>query len=1153
MRFRQLTLGAMVAAAVLLAGPAWAQRTTASIRGTVTDQSKAVVPGASVTVTGQDTGLTRAAVTDRDGVYTFTELPVGRYRVQVELQGFKTASRTDVALNVADDRTIDFILVPGALNETVSVIAESTPVKTVGGDVSGVITGQQVRELPLNGRNFLQLATLMPGVSAPDFLNVKDKGLLGGSDLSVSGSAVTSNMWTVDGANNNDVGSNRTILVYPSVDAIEEFKILRNSYSAEFGQASGAQINIVTRGGTNKFTGSGFYFGRNDALDAKNYFLEQADKPKDELKRNDYGYTLGGPIIKNKLQFFGSQEWNKETRGTTRLAFVPTAAERAGDFSGPAIGGCTLATPIDPATGAAFPNNRIPSNRLSPGGQAFLSLYPLPNTTAPGNGNCNNWVTSLNTPINWRQENVRFDYEATPASRIMVRYTQDSWTNNAPSNQANLWGDDAFPAVDSNWDQPGKSFVASLNQTLGSKAVNTLQFSYSANSITVTRGGSEPDLNATINRLIPSIYPSSGHEYPGEEGHPVFWGSGGYAALWNEAPFLNNQDLFVFKDDYSLVFGKHLLKAGGLFSTNKKNEDVGGFGSYENSAFWGTGGLPAWGSGTGNILADFLLKDMTFGFSEFSGQRQVPQRWKDLEFYASDSWKANDRVTVDYGVRYSYFMNPYAADNRIMSFDPALFSASLGNDPCNGLLQPPGTSWCSTAGFKGGATADNRSLFPQDMNNIAPRLGVAWDINGDGKSAFRAGVGQFYLRERLSPGLNIGANPPFVTQKNGLRTLDTNAEPCDGCFAVGNGAPSSGREQEAKTPYNWQWNLSYQREVFPHTTWDIGYVGNNGYDLLTSADIDQIAPGDINHNGVDDRLEYVTTTPANGALRPYGSAFGDKRITFWTHDGHSSYHSMQTQVVSRWGASQAQVSYTLSRSRANVPLDNSSGNLAADETRLDLSNPDADEGYSNVDRRHVFNAALVLAGPTYEGASGTKKWLLGGWEVGTIVQAASGQALTVYTGSLPGLNGGPSGTGYTDNQRPNMAAAGGDCRADDPAHPEQIIDPAAVTLTGFQLGSIGNEERGACRGPGFFQTDVAFYKSLRASSRAQIQLRFEIFNVFNRTNFLSQGLNNTMNLQSVTLDSSRTKIASYTPAGNFGQATRTRDPRQMQFGLKILF
>ena len=1149
MRIRQLTLAVVTVTALLFGTtPVLAQRTTASIRGTVTDQTKAVVPGATVTVTGQDTGLSQTTTTNADGVYTFTQLPVGRYTVRVELQGFKPQARTDIALNVAEDRGLDFVLEPGGINELVSVKAEATPVKTVGGDVSGTITGQQVRELPLNGRNFLQLATLMPGVSAPDFLNVKDKGLLGGSDLSVSGSDVTSNMWTVDGANNNDVGSNRTILVYPSVDAIEEFKILRNSYGAEFGQAGGAQINIVTRGGTNKFTGSGFYFGRSDKLDAKNYFLEKANQPKDKLKRNDYGWTLGGPIMKNRLQFFASEEWNRETRGTVRTALVPTAAERAGDFSGPSVAGCTLPTPIDPLTGAPFPGNKIPADRLSQGGLAFLSLYALP-TRVSTPGSCDNYVTSLNSPINWRQENVRLDYELTAATRMMVRYTQDSWTNNSPSNYQNLWGDDPFPAVDSNWDQPGKSFVASLNQTIGSKAVNSLQFSYSANKITVTRGGTDPDLNATINSLIPSIFPSSGHEYAGEEGHPVFWGGGGYPALWNEAPFHNNQDLYVFKDDYSLVFGKHLLKVGGLFSTNKKNEDVLGYGSSENSAFWGSGGVPGWGSTTGNILSDFLLKGMTFGFSEASGQRQVPQRWKDAEVYASDSWKATDRITVDYGVRYSLFLNPYAADNRIMSFDPGVFNPSLGTDPCNGLLEPAGTNWCKEAGLLGGTVASNRSMVPQDKNNFAPRVGVAWDINGNGKSAIRAGVGEFFLRERLSPGLNIGNNPPFIKTVSGLRTLDSNVDPC-GCFGTTLGVPKAGREQAAKTPHNWQWNVSYQREIFAHTTWDIGYVGNKGLDLLTSADINEVLPGDIDHNGVDDRLEYASATSGNAPpVRPYG--FGDSRITFWQHTGHSMYHSMQTQVISRWGASQFQASYTLSRTRANVPLDNSDGGLSANESRLDLTNPAADDGYANTDRRHVFNAALVLAGPTMEGQHGLKAGLLGGWELGTIVQAATGQAVTIFTGSVPGLNGGPSGTGYPDNQRPNVT--GTDCRADDSNNPAQILNPAAVTLVGFQLGSIGNEQRGACRGPGMFQTDLAFYKTMRATAHTQLQLRFEIFNVFNRVNFLSQGLNTTMNLSSVTLDPSGTKITAYTPAGNFGQATRTRDPRQMQFGVKFIF
>ncbi|MGH9346845.1 MAG: carboxypeptidase regulatory-like domain-containing protein, partial [Vicinamibacterales bacterium] len=465
-----------LAGVVLLgaAAPASAQRSTATIRGTVRDSSQAVVPGATVTATNQDTGLARTSVTNTQGSYSLPDLPVGRYNVTAELAGFKSASRTSVPLRVADDFLIDFELETGDVSEIVSVEASSTPVKLLGGDVSGVVTGEQVRELPLNGRNFLQLATLMPGVSAPDFLNVKDKGLLGGSDLSVSGSDVTANLWTVDGANNNDVGSNRTILIYPSLEAIEEFKILRNSYGPEFGGAGGAQINIVTRGGTNQFRGSVLYSGRTDALNAKNYFLKKANQPKDHLSRHDFGGSFGGPILRDKIHFFGGTEWNLEDRGTPRAAFVPTAAERLGDFSGPRIANCSAPIPVDPLTGQPFPGNRIPADRLSPAGLAYLNIFPAPNVT-PAAGSCNNWVTSVTTPIDWSQYHGRADWTISNSSRLMVRYTQDSWKNNAPSLQGNLWGDDPFPAIDSNWDQPSRSFVTSLNQTLGTSATNSLQ------------------------------------------------------------------------------------------------------------------------------------------------------------------------------------------------------------------------------------------------------------------------------------------------------------------------------------------------------------------------------------------------------------------------------------------------------------------------------------------------------------------------------------------------------------------------------------------------------------------------------------------------------------------------------------------------------
>ncbi|HJR57937.1 MAG TPA: carboxypeptidase regulatory-like domain-containing protein [Vicinamibacterales bacterium] len=1132
------------------AGPALAQRSTASLRGTITDATQSILPGVTVTVTNVETGLVRTTVSNESGVYFVPELPVGRYTVAAELAGFKAASRTNVLLRVADEFAVDFLLQPGDVKEVVTVEASSTPVRLVGGDVSGVVTGEMVRELPLNGRNFLQLATLMPGVSAPDFLNVKDKGLLGGSDLSVSGSDVTANMWTVDGANNNDVGSNRTLLVYPSLEAIEEFKILRNSYGPEFGGAGGAQINIVTRAGTNQFRGSLFYSGRDDSLNARNYFLEQADQPKEELTRRDFGGSIGGPLMKDKLHFFGNVEWNLEKRGTARAAFVPTEAERNGDFSGARIPGCSPPIPTDPLTGQPFPGNRIPADRLSPGGQAFLSLYPLPNVT-PGAGSCNNWVTSITSPIDFAQQSGRVDWTITDASRLMVRYTHDKWENNAPSINANLWGDDPFPAVDSNWDQPSQSFVAALNQTLGNTANNSLQFSYSANKIDITRGGLNADLNAEILNRIQPLFGYDRKQYGEDIGHPVFWGGAGYQALWNEAPFLNSQDLFIVKDDYTQVFGKHFVKAGVLASVNKKTEDTIGNGSNQHSAFWGSAGFNGWGATTGNILSDFLLRDMTFGFSEFTAGRNADQRWKDVELYVADSWQPSKQFTVDFGVRYSVFMNPYAADDRVTNFVPSLFDPALGNDPCNGVLQPPGSNWCQDAGALGGADAPNRSLMEQDYNNIAPRLGIAWNVFGDSSTAIRAGLGRFFLRERLTPLLSLAVNPPFVTTLAGIRKLDTTAEPCDGCFGSSLGAPTRGRETDFRTPNSWQWNVMLQRELWRNATIDIGYVANHGYDLLKIHVANQVLNGDVNANGVDDRLEFIQQ--AAGSTDPSLRRFGvfNTNIGVWDHTGKSTYHSLQTQFVSRFGrGSQVQASYTLSRSRANLALTDS-GQLAANTTQLDIQDPELDWGRPETGRTHIFNASLVWLLPAMENRSALARHLLGDWEIASILGAGSGQPFTAFAGTLSGMNGGPSGTGFNDNQRPNRVA-GEECRASSgPA--EQIINPNAYTLDGFQLGTIGSARRGDCTGPGYFQTDLALYKNFRVNERMKVQFRWDIFNIFNNKNFLFAGMNATMTPSAFTLNDARTEIVDATIPASFGQATRTRDPRQMQFGFKILW
>ncbi|KAK0038690.1 carboxypeptidase regulatory-like domain-containing protein [Biomphalaria pfeifferi] len=295
--------------------PVSAQKTSGQISGNVVDQSGATIPDATITATQIGTGLQRTATTSEDGNYSLTDLPIGVYKISVKKSGFKEAVVDNISVNVASTTRQDVSLQVGAVGEVVTITADVVQVETQTGTVGEVVTGEQVRELPLNGRSFVQLTQLQPGVSAQNNFDSKNKGLFAGVDFSVNGNSAQSNLFLTDGANNNDTGSNRTILLYPSIEAIAEFKSLRNSYGPEYGQAAGAIVSIVTRGGENQFHGSLFYFGRNDVLNSAEFFTNRSGLKKDPLRRNDFGFSLGGPILKDRLFFFYSQEWNKELRG----------------------------------------------------------------------------------------------------------------------------------------------------------------------------------------------------------------------------------------------------------------------------------------------------------------------------------------------------------------------------------------------------------------------------------------------------------------------------------------------------------------------------------------------------------------------------------------------------------------------------------------------------------------------------------------------------------------------------------------------------------------------------------------------------------------------------------------------------------------------
>src|SRR5205809_952936 len=434
----------------------FAQTDTGAIRGTVTDEQGKAVAGAQITIRNAETAYSRSVTSDANGSYGFQSLPVGRYILRVaSAQGFKAFEEKDIILHVNDNLTFDAKLAVGATTQTVEVEATPNQVELTSAELSGTIGGYQITELPLNGRSFAQLLTLVPGVEVDAGFSYDKKGLNGGADISISGGASNSNLFLVDGANNVDVGSNRTILVYPSLDSIQEFKVERNSYNAQFGGAGGGIVTIVTKSGTNNFHGSAYYFGRNDLLDAKDPVLNAVDpkSKKNTIRRNDFGFSLGGPIKKDKLFFFVSEEWNRLVQDVVRTAHVPTPLQRTGDFSEAALDstfnsantiGCLprgatngLHDPDPTNPGGAFTASGstpgvidiIPAGRQSAAGNTILNTYFLPTLApgSPGYGCGINWAKSPRQPTFFREDSLRGDINITKETTLMLKYTGDYW------------------------------------------------------------------------------------------------------------------------------------------------------------------------------------------------------------------------------------------------------------------------------------------------------------------------------------------------------------------------------------------------------------------------------------------------------------------------------------------------------------------------------------------------------------------------------------------------------------------------------------------------------------------------------------------------------------------------------------------------------
>ena len=1074
--------------------PVWAQA-TGQINGTAKDQSGAVLPGVDITATQTETGVARTTITNETGSYLLSNLPTGPYRLEAGLPGFRTYVQTGIVLQVNASPVINVVLEVGQVSEQVEVQANAALVETRSTAVGQVIENERILELPLNGRQVTDLVVLA-GSAVQTGAASTVGGIPGGVNISVAGGLTFGNAFMLDGVTHNNPFEG-TNLPYPFPDAMQEFKVETSTLTAQNGMHSGAAVNGITKSGTNEFHGDLFEFVRNGKFNARNFFALK----RDSLKRNQFGGTIGGPIRKNKVFFFGGyQGTTTRTDPAESQAFVPTAAMLAGDFTAYTSPACNGGRQI--VLRAPFVNNRVDPALLSRVALNLSGRLPKPIDQ------CGKVIFGQRQAPNEAQYVGRIDYQQSASHSFFGRYIATAYKRTPPLS----YTDNALVSTGTGWDSLAQSMTLGHTWLIGPSMVNAFRFAGNRTAITRTNGEYFDGVDIGIKNFYNGFQPkritmavTGGFTLGGNTSTPTTYGT---------ATFQANDDLSFTRGDHQFSFGGSVTKLHSKIGAN-----VVGLGNFSIN-----------GQVTGSGLADLLTGKLT-QLQQGASNTAYSRQWY-FGFYGQDTWKATPRLTVNYGLRWEPFYPQQIINGRIYHIDYDAFMKGVHSAQPQYKNAPAGLFYPGDPGFQSLAGQ------PSQVGNLAPRVGFGWDVTGDGRTAIRAAYGRAF---DFVPGNSIIIGMTLAPPWAGRVTINNPANGLDDPYASYPGGnpfpaglnPSSGGlyvpyaffgnlKYDAKATNVHQWNLSVERQIGSDWLLSAAYLGTHTLHMWVSKEDN---PG-IYFPGGPCTLSGVTYNPCTSATnldqrrrlivaRPQDGLYFSS-ISATDDGGTGSYNALQLSMRRRVSRGMTvSGNYTWSHCIGDTP----GGSVNPGTGFTDPDNRNADHGNCGADRRHILNVSAVTETPQF--AQPALRAVASGWKVSGIFRKSTGSYLTITSGRDQAFTG-------INNQRPDQVL--GNPYGDRSSLTNYLNAAAFAVPVAGKNGFIG---RANIQGPGTFQFDTALSRTFQIREAQRVEVRAEAFNVTN----------------SLRRDSPATNLIQST----FGQTTTAADPRILQFALKYVF